>query len=157
MLDVIKNMTRVQKQITLLGVDLALVPLALIFTFAVQLHETAPFSQLIANGPVVGMIMVMAAALSIVLGIPNTRLNAYDMGGIGKTAIFAALLAVAAYAMGEISQLGHGIGVYIVFGVMFFLFSAAARVTMLQFLLTLYRRDILRCRVLIYGAGTTGM
>ena len=64
MLDVIKNMTRVQKQIILLGVDLALVPLALIFTFAVQLYGDAPLNQLVANGPVVGMIMVMAAALS---------------------------------------------------------------------------------------------
>ena len=157
MLGLVKNMTRTQKQIILLAVDLALVPLALIFTFAVQFSSSDPLIHMLANGPVIGLIMVLAAALSIVLGIPNTRLNAYDMSGIGKTGIFAALLAMSAYSVAEIAGLGYGVGVYVVFGVMFFLLSATARVAMLHLLLALYRRDMPRCRVLIYGAGTTGM
>ena len=157
MLGLVKNMTRTQKQMILLAVDLALVPLALIFTFAVQFSSSDPLIHMLANGPVIGLIMVLAAALSIVLGIPNTRLNAYDMSGIGKTGIFAALLAMSAYSVAEIAGLGYGVGVYVVFGVMFFLLSATARVAMLHLLLALYRRDMPRCRVLIYGAGTTGM
>ena len=156
MLALIKNMSRVQKQIVLLAVDLALVPVALAFTLMVQFSDAAPLDHILAIGPVVGLIMVLAAALSIVLGVPNTRLNAYDMSGMGKTGIFAALLALAAYSVGEIAVLGYGIGVYVVFGVMFFLFSVAARVAMLHVVLGLYRRDAPRCRVLIYGAGTTG-
>ena len=157
MLDLVKNMNRAQKQLLLLGIDLALVPLALVCTFLVQLDGGAALARVIAIGPVVGMIMVLAAALSIVLGIPNTRLNAYDMSGIGKTAIFAGLLALAAYTLGEVAGLSYGPRVYIVFAVVFFLLSATSRVAMLQLLLMLYRRDIPRCRVLIYGAGTTGM
>ena len=123
MLALIKNMSRVQKQIVLLAVDLALVPVALAFTLMVQFSDAAPLDHILAIGPVVGLIMVLAAALSIVLGVPKTRLNAYDMSGMGKTGIFAALLALAAYSVGEIAVLGYGIGVYVVFGVMFFLFS----------------------------------
>ena len=156
MLQFVKSMTRREKQAVLLGIDLTLVPLALVFTLAVQGQSPHSFARLLDIGPVVGLILVLAAALSTILGIPNIRLNAYDMSGVGKTALFAALLALATYALGTISQLGYPVGVYVVFGLAFFLFSAASRVMMLQVLLSMYRRDIPRCRVLIYGAGTTG-
>lgn len=157
MLQLIKSMTRAQKQLVLLGVDLALVPVALLLTFAVQMSDAAPLSLLLSVAPVVGMIMVLAAALSTVLGIPNTKLNAYDMSGIGKTGIFATLLALAAFALGEIAGLDYAIGVYVIFGVLFFLLSASTRVVMLHVLLNMYRRDAHSRRVLIYGAGTTGL
>jgi len=157
MLNYIKTMTRTQKQITLLGVDLLMVPLALWFTLAVQGERGDPLAHLIDIGPIVGLNMVLAAALSTTLGIPNTKLNAYDMSGVGKTALFAILLALATYTIGEVASLDYGAGVYIVFGLVFFLFSVASRVVMLHGLLAMYRRDLPRCRVLIYGAGTTGM
>ncbi len=157
MLDIIKSLTRGQKQAILLGVDLALVPLALLFTFSIQFADSSAMDRLLQSGPVLGMIMVLAAALSIVLGIHNTRLGAYDISGTGKTAIFAGLLALASFTLGRIAGLGYGGAVYVVFGLLFFLLSTATRVVMLQALLTLYRRETPRCRVLIYGAGTTGM
>jgi len=157
MLRVIKNLTRLQKQLFLLAVDLALVPLALLITFSVQFSDSASLTHLINSAPVVGITMVLAAALSSMLGISNTRLNAYDMSGTGTTALFAALLALAAFTLGKIIGLEYAGGVYVVFGLLFFLLSATSRVAMLQFLLTLYRREAPRCRVLIYGAGTTGM
>ncbi len=157
MLHFVQSMTRTQKQLVLLAVDLTLVPLALILTFAIQMQDTHPVAHLWQITPVVGLLIVLAAALSTVLGIPNTRLNAYDMSGTGRTAIFAALLAAAAYALGTISALEYPAGTYVVFGILFFLLSATARVAMLQLLLMLFRRAAPRCRVLIYGAGTTGM
>ncbi len=157
MLHFVQSMTRTQKQLVLLAVDLALVPLALILTFAIQMQDTHPIAHLWEIAPVVGLLIVLAAALSTVLGIPNTRLNAYDMSGTGRTAIFAALLAAAAYALGTIAALDYPAGTYVVFGILFFLLSATARVAMLQLLLMLYRRAAPRRRVLIYGAGNTGM
>ncbi|MCG6902666.1 MAG: polysaccharide biosynthesis protein [Rhodobacter sp.] len=157
LLHLVKNMTRVQKQFVLLFVDLALVPLALALTFTVQMGETAPFAHLVAIAPVVGMMMVMAAALSSMMGISNTKLNAYDMSGIGKTGLFTVLLTAAAYALGEVAGLDLAGGAYVIFGLLFFMLSVASRVVMLQFLLMLYRRETRHCRVLIYGAGTTGM
>ncbi len=157
LLPFVKVMTRGQKRVVLLAVDLTLVPLALIFTFAVQMQTATPVEHISQIWPVVGLLMVLAAALSTILGVANTRLNAYDMSGVGTTAIFAALLALAALALGQTAGLGYSTGVYVVFGIVYFLFSASSRVIMLQFLLALYRRDQPRRRVLIYGAGTTGM
>lgn len=157
MLHLIKTMTRSQKRLFLLGVDLALVPLALLFTFAVQIGDGSAFSRLWQAAPVVGMVMVLAAALSSILGIHKTKLNAYDMSGIGLTAIFAGLLALAAFALGGLAGMGLPAGVYVIFGLVFFVISSASRVLMLQLLLELYRRGTPRCRVVIYGAGTTGM
>ena len=157
MLHFVQSMTRPQKQLVLLTVDLVLVPLALVLTFAIQVHDTNPIAHLWDIAPVAGLLVVLAAALSSVLGIPNTRLNAYDVSGTGKTAIFAVLLTAAAYALGTIAALDYQAGIYVIFGILFFLLSATARVAMLQLLLMLYRRAAPRCRVLIYGAGTTGM
>jgi len=148
-------MSRAQKQAILLVIDLALVPLALVFTVAVQ--DTAPPLVGPQAWPIVGLLMVLATALSIILRIPSIRLNAYDMSGVGRTAVFATLLALAAGALGGLAGLGLGPGFYVVFGIAFFLFSAGSRVVMLQFVMALYRRDLPRRRVLIYGAGTTGM
>jgi len=157
MLQLVKSMKRREKKAVLLGIDLLLVPLALVFTLAVQGESSQPFAHLLSIGPVVGLIMVLAAALSTILGIPNIRLNAYDMSGVGKTAAFAALLALATYTLGTVAGLGYPTGGYVVFGLVFFLFSAGRRVVMLQLLLTMYRRELPHCRVLIYGAGTTGI
>ncbi len=157
MLQVIKSLTRPQKQLVLLGVDLALVPLALIFAFAVQINDGPPLDHLANVAPMAGLLMVLAAALSGILGIPNTRLNAYDISGTGKTGILAAFLAVAALSLERFAGLGYSAGIYVVFGIVYFLFSAGTRVIMLHLLLALYRRETPRCRVLIYGAGTTGM
>ncbi len=156
-LQYVKSMSRVEKQLVMLAVDLTLVPLALIFTLIVQGQILDMGANLVRIGPIAGLIMVLAAALSIILRIPNIRLNAYDMSGVGKTAVFAALLALAAYALGTVSRLAYPAGIYVVFGLVFFLFSAASRFAMLHILLNMYRRELPHCRVLIYGAGTTGM
>ena len=156
-LEFIKRMNRAQKQTMMLCVDLVLVPLALIFTYVVQGQVVAPASQFTRVWPVIALLIVMAAALSTMLRIPQTRLNAYDMSGVGKTALFAALMTLAGFALGQTAGLGYSAGFYVVFGLVFFLFSAASRVAMLHILLGLYRRDMPRRRVLIYGAGTTGV
>ena len=101
---------------------------------------------------------MLAAVLSTILGVSDTRLSAYDMSGVGATSVFASLcLALAAFALGRTVGLDYPVGVYIVFGIVYFLFSASSRVIMLQVLLALYRSAAPHRRVLIYGAGATGV
>ena len=156
-LGLVRSLSRTQKQAVMLAVDLTLVPLALLFTLSVQGQGMGTPVGFAALWPVAALMMVMAAAFSTILGIPKIRLNAYDMGGTGKTALFAVMLALAGFALGRVAGLGYGAGTYVVFGLVFFLFSVAARVVMLQILLAMYRSARPRRRVLIYGAGTTGM
>ena len=156
MLKLINTMSRLQKQAFLLTVDLILVPIALLLTIAIQER-----GQLVGGQAelwlVAGLSMIMASALSIILRIPYIRLNAFDLSGIGKIAIFAAVLAVVTSALGWLAKLGFGVGFFVVFGIIFFLASSGSRVAMLQILLALFRRERPRRRILIYGAGTTGM
>lgn len=156
MLHLVNSMSRLQKQAFLLVVDLFLVPIALFSTIAIQERLQLVGDQL-ELWLVAGLTMVMASALSIILRIPYIRLNAFDLSGIGKIAIFAAVLAVVTSALGGLAKLELGTGFYVVFGIIFFLLSGGSRVAMLQILLALFRRMQPRRRVLIYGAGTTGM
>ena len=157
LLPVVRDMSRRKKQAILLAIDLTLVPLALIFGFAMQMQIEDPSRHVTQIWPVVGLLMVLAAAWSTILGISKTRLNAYDMSGIGATAAFAFCLAISALALGQTAKLEYSVGVYVVFGIMFLLLSVSIRVIILQFVRGIYRSGQPRRRVLIYGAGTTGM
>jgi len=156
MLEIVKTLSRPQKRAVLLVVDLALVPLALIFTFAVQNPSTGPLEALLITAPILPYLLGAAAAISWALGIPQIRLNAYEIRAVGKTALFALYLSATGAVLARLAGLGLPLGLHVVFGLTFFLFSAASRVVMLQILMALYRRAQPRCRVLIYGAGTTG-
>ena len=153
----IESLTRVQKRAVLLAVDLMLIVPALLFAFAVQLNTVTPFAALAEIWLALPFLAVTAAAISLALGIPRIRLNSYEMNGVAKTAVFAALLGAASAALGKLAHLPVPMGTHVVFAIAFFLFSAASRVVMLHVLLALYRQAQPRCRVLIYGAGMTGM
>lgn len=159
MLTFVKSLSRRHKQFIFLGCDLTLVPTCLFL--AVAIHSTEHGTTFVTNPgqvlPVTGLLIVLAAALSRLLGMPETRLNTYDLTGAGRTAVFAVLLTLSLVALGRIANLGYERSFYVVFGLLFFVAAVGARVMMLHLVLALYRRDQTQCRVLIYGAGTTGL
>ena len=93
MLNFLNALTRRQKGYVFLGLDLGLIPLALLFTFVVQSLPMSPIEALTATGPILPYLIGAAAALSLWLGIPQIQLNAYERHAIGLTAIFALLTA----------------------------------------------------------------
>ncbi|WP_425054004.1 polysaccharide biosynthesis protein [Psychromarinibacter sp. S121] len=141
----------------MLGVDLVLVPAALFLTLGLQQQGATASGELARAAPMLGLLMVLGTVLSLLMGIPKIQLKAYDLSGIGRTAVFAMAMAMAAGGLGSAAGLGYASGVYIVFGLVFFLLSAASRMILLQILWAIYRGDRPRRRVLIYGAGTTGV
>lgn len=156
MLRLVKSLTRKQKRNVLLILDLGLVPLALVFTFAVQADPRTPLETLSLLLPALPYLLAVAAGVAIALGIPQIQLNAYEGRALAKTAVFAAYLGASLAGLGWLFQLNVPIGNSIVFAICFFMFSAVSRVVMYQIVVAIYRREIPRCRVLIYGAGTTG-
>ena len=156
MLKIVKSLTRRQKRNTLLLIDLVLLPLALIFAFGIQVAPLAPLDTLRLLLPILPYMAVIAAGLAIGLGIPQIQLNAYEGRAVAKTGIFAVYLVGAMVALSWLFGLALPPGIFVVFGIGFFLFSAISRVLMYQIVTAIYRREIPRCRVLIYGAGTTG-
>lgn len=157
MLKLIKSLSRSQKRMILLLVDMGLVPAALLFTFAVQQNMIAPLAAMSVIAPVFPYILAVSGLLTWYLGIPMIRLKTYELKASGKTALLSLCLAIASGLLAWIVKINLSAGFHIMFGISFFLLSAISRFLMLQILLVLYRRDQPSCRVLIYGAGMTGI
>lgn len=99
----------------------------------------------------------VAAIVSVGLGIPSIRLNAYESYAILRTGVFATSVAMLIAAISIITLSGVPFSVFVVFAFLFFGLSVSVRVIGLQFLLWVYRRGQEQTRVLVYGAGATGV
>ena len=157
MLDLLKSLTIRQKQITLLMLDVVVVPAAFLFTFVIQMNTVDLVAPILRMLPLIPLLCGLAAGVSLLLGIPKMRLNAYDLSGVQKTAGFSVFMAAASFLLTAVSGTPFPFGVHILFGINCFLLAAGSRLLLLRIVLNLYRNSQPRCRVLIYGAGTTGM
>ncbi|MEO0937542.1 MAG: nucleoside-diphosphate sugar epimerase/dehydratase [Pseudomonadota bacterium] len=155
MLNFAKRLSRAQKRNILIGVDWALIPLALLFAFNLQISGGA-WDMMLAYLPALPLLLGIATALSIGLGVSSVQLNDFETSGIGLTGTFSAALVVSSFLLASAMRIPIPVGTHIVFGTSFFLFSVISRAILLQIVLAIYRRGENRCRVLIYGAGTTG-
>ncbi|TDK50920.1 polysaccharide biosynthesis protein [Antarcticimicrobium luteum] len=156
MLKLLSALSRSQRAYVFLGIDLALIPVALLLTYAVQVLPASALETLRASLPVLPYLLLIAAALSKWLGLPNIQLKAYERFAIGLTALYAAGIAGALAGLSWIAGLGLPAGTHVIFGLCYFIFAVAIRMVLLQVVTAIYRRAEPRRRVLIYGAGTTG-
>ena len=156
MFNLISALSRKQKSYIFLAIDLALIPLALLFTFAVQPLPDPALTTLASLLPVLPYVMSAAAALALWLGLPHVQLNAYERHAAAQSALLAAGTALVLALLAAVFGPALGPGTHVVFAICYFLFMVVARAAMLQMVLMVYRRAQPRCRVLIYGAGNTG-
>ena len=157
MLNLLKSLTRTQKRNILIAMDAALIPFALLFAFSLNLSTGTAWANFQAYLPILPYMLIVAAALSLWLGISSTILNDYDTGSIGRTGVFSVLLAMTSTLLSTAANMGLPLSTQVTFGISFFVFSIMSRAILLQVVLAIYRNGTDRCRVLIYGAGTTGM
>ena len=157
MLSFIRSLTRKQRGYVFLTIDLALIPLALLFTYTLQALPMTAGEALWLATPILPYLVLLAAMVSTWLGIPLIQLNAYERHAVGLTAILAMVLAGASAVLSALYGLALPPGTHVMFGISYFLFAVAARVVQFQLVTAIYRRAQPSRRVLIYGAGTTGM
>lgn len=157
MLRLIKSLSRSQKRNMLIAIDATLIPAALFFAFSLQLSTSSAWDMTQSYLPILPYMLLVAVALSVWLGISSTTLNDYEAGSIGRTAVYAGLLAMTSTLLTTAAHMPVSLSTQIVFGITFFVFSIISRAILLQIVLAIYRNGTNRCRVLIYGAGTTGM
>lgn len=156
MLQFINALSRKQKSLVFLAVDLCLIPVALLLAFAMQsLPATAP-EILIRILPTLPFLLVIAAGLSLWLGIPQIVLNDYENQAIRRTAMFAVGVAVAEAGLLWLHGIGLPAGTHVMFGILYFLLSAGSRMLLFHVVSAIYSRGKPVRPVLIYGAGTTG-
>lgn len=155
-LSIIKSLSRTQKRNIMLFVDAMLVPLALLFSFSLHASDSGAFGMMLAYLPVLPFLLIIGGALSVLLGVSTIQLNAYETGAIGLTGAFSVALVIVSFLLTAAARIPVTIPTQIIFGISFFIFSIISRAVLLQIVLAIYRRSSVRCRVLIYGAGTTG-
>ena len=153
----VTNMSRLQKRAVFLLLDMVLIAMALALAFGLHLGTT-PDSLMAgeAAGLAAGM-LIAGAAISVALGMPGIKLNAYEMWAIMRTALFAFVLAV----WGVIIDIGLGAtvpgAIFVLFAMLFLILSVASRLALKHITLAIYHWGHERQKVLIYGAGKTGV
>lgn len=153
----VDRLNRVHKRLVFLLIDVVIAPMALFLTLVLIHPALLPWPQLLTMRDVFAALPAMAVALSMALGIPNIRLKAYESLAVLSTALFSVVLAGALLALCWVSGISFPIVGLILFGLLFFISSVGIRLAMLNFYLLVLRWGHRRWRVLIYGAGTTGI
>lgn len=156
MFNLISALSRKQKSYVFLAIDLGLIPLALLFTLTVQPLPDPALHTLAAMLPVLPYVMLVMAASSVWLGLPMVQLNAYERHAVALTGVVAVMTAVVLAVLTHLFGPDLPSGTHVVFATSYMLFMMATRAFLHQMVLMIYRRASPRCRVLIYGAGTTG-
>ncbi|MGR3443096.1 MAG: polysaccharide biosynthesis protein [Thalassococcus profundi] len=113
-------------------------------------------SLMVELGALVAVMTVAGLGYSVYLGLPRIKLNAYEMRGIIRTAIFSAAVGITGAALNGLISPRLPVEVFVIFSLFYLVAGAAWRILLRQFLLQIYRRGQSRMRVIIYGAGQTG-
>ena len=153
----VEVMTRSQKRAVLLAVDVIVAPLSLLAAFALLSTELVPLSVLQHSAALLALLPPLAGITSVALGLHRVQLKAYELDAILKTAVLALLLSAFTFIMAWAFALQLPLVGTTLFGLFFFLAAVGSRVAMLRLLVWILSSRQHRTRVLIYGAGTTGM
>jgi FlaA1/EpsC-like NDP-sugar epimerase len=156
MIDFVKWLSRRQKQAIILGLDVLLVPLALIATAIVKFGSRFSVDWIVEHWVPILAMMGACAAVSFALGLPRIQMKSYEISAMGRSAILAGVLTLLFSVLnGRPGAILPTTGP-VVFGLIFLFLSALSRLMLLQVLLWVYRDGQTATRVLIYGAGATG-
>ena len=156
MLSIIKSLTKRQKRVIMLTLDSCLILLAAILALAVRGLPEPFLDAFFSYALTLPLTLIVGIIVSIRLGVCTTQLNAYETAAVGSTAILGTTLAAVSLLGATLLGLDFPLGVHVMFGAIFFSLVVLSRVILLHIVLQIYRTGEARCRVLIYGAGTTG-
>jgi FlaA1/EpsC-like NDP-sugar epimerase len=149
--------SRRHKRMVLLAVDAASACVAIYLTCALLFSQIVPWGSFSWLLPLIPIVAATAGLFSMVFGLPQIKLKSYESVAILKTAAMATLTTAALFAYCVVRGVYlPGVGI-ILFGLILFLLSVASRMTMLQVLMWSLRQGRAATRVVIYGAGKTGM
>ena len=154
----IVSLSRRQKALVFLLVDLGLVPIAYIAALTLQ-GQRAGLSLTGANGLLVqvALLMTVTAVLTSWFGLTRLRLRDYQGDAVARSAVLAALLGSGSALTAWLLHAPVRPGFHIVFALVYFACYFALRQLATKALIELYRNSRSFTRVAIYGAGRTGM
>ncbi|WP_037264360.1 nucleoside-diphosphate sugar epimerase/dehydratase [Roseivivax halodurans] len=149
-------LTRPQKEAIFLSLDLFVAVGAFMLSLALNGDVRLAPAVVIEAAPVAGAMLIVGAGLSIVMGLPKIKLNAYETRGIVLTAFFAVMVGASGAAIDLVAGRPVPVEVFVIFTFLYLVFCAGWRILLRQWLLDIYRRGHQHIRLLVYGAGRTG-
>lgn len=153
----VDRLSQAHKKVCLALVDVSLAPTAFLFA-TIVLHNALPDRAFLqVHSLLLPVLAGLGGLCSILLKMPKIKLNAYDTHGVLRTGVMALLVSLGLVLILMASNLHFPQLGIILFGLFFFLMAVAARFAMLHLLLWALRAGHPRNRVIIYGAGRTGI
>ncbi|MEO1137928.1 MAG: nucleoside-diphosphate sugar epimerase/dehydratase [Pseudomonadota bacterium] len=154
---IVISMTRQQKRLILLAVDVFMIILSHLLATTLILGTT----RMLANpeGFLIGLaaIVTVGTGLIMLLGLHKIKLNAYQMQGVVDSAFVASVVTGVGVVTSVLTSAStFPAPLFVVTGMLFLILSVTSRLLMRQFLLWIYSKGNPRIPIIIYGAGQTG-
>ncbi|UWR24059.1 polysaccharide biosynthesis protein [Sulfitobacter sp. S190] len=156
MLGWIKSLTKSRKSRIMLGIDVVLLMLALLIALVGVNPSADLLDGIVQYLPALPYVLAAMIVTLKLTGATDIQVSTYDAAAIGLTAMVGMVIAGTSLVMSDLLGLLLPLSFHAFFGVIFFSLVVCSRAVILQIVLAIYRRSVSRCRVLIYGAGTTG-
>ncbi len=153
----LRSVGREQKYFIFLALDVAFIAVALAVSLSLNVLPFGFPPVSVALLVAVPCLSLIGAGLLVAARLPRIQLAEFDVGATARVAMVAGALALAGYGLTSALGLRLSVPVYLGFGTTFFALVFLSRIVMLQIVLAIYRRSGEVTRVLIYGAGATGM
>jgi len=157
MLQSLTTLPRSVKQTILLMLDVVLAPVSLLLAIAVASEGLDTAALLRDEWPAFALLTVAAGVLSVVFKLHKVQLKSYEISALGRSAALGSVLAGLLAVLLMTGQSSVEFGTPVNLAAFYLVLSAAVRLILLQILIAIYRHNVPETRVLIYGAGKTGV
>lgn len=154
---ILRDTPRWVKAALWLGVDAALVPLALYGAFALRLGQPSAFPQMQDSLLLFPLLTLCGLVICALLRLPRIKLHAFDAYAMQRIGLAAGALTIAAMILSYLFALWAPRSVPMIFGALFFVFAVLARLTGLKVMQSVLGHLGDATPVAIYGAGVAGV
>ncbi|PCI05263.1 MAG: NADH-dependent dehydratase [Hyphomicrobiales bacterium] len=155
--DFIDNLSRRNKWIILLTIDVVTVAIAFYIAYVLRFGRAFALDELENYWLVMVLFMFIGGFYATILGLPKNKIHAFEIQGVQRIAICSVMLALTAMSLSFLSASFAPRSIPIIFGTLFFVGSVSTRLLGLFILNLLQNAKTTRIPVLIYGAGSAGI
>lgn len=150
-------LSRHQKQFLIWLIDILAAPFAFYLSCASVYSALWPTVQIDRLALLFPLLALIGGIVSFSLGLPRIKLKTYENFATVGTLPYAAVMGLAAFFLTTLPGLSFPVVGTLAFTLILFLLVIGARTALLRLLIWVLRAGKPRVRVLIYGAGSTGL
>lgn len=152
-----QSLTRQHKQLAIWFLDVVLAPLSFLLACMFTYGSPWPSADISRLGMVFALAAVFGGFASVAFGLMRVKLKSYQTFGTIGIFPYAAVVAAGVFFATTLPGQHFPVVGTLAFTLILFLAAIGARMLLLQVYLSALRYNRVPVRVLIYGAGTTGL